>query len=287
VKPAFASRPRLLGAADLQWLCHMVEARTGVGVEEDKVYLVEARLAALADREGFASVRELLSGLRMEETDGALHRAVIESLLVAETSFFRDLHPFEALRDTILPALMARRASQRTLHLWCAACASGQEPYSLAILLREHFPELADWNVRLIASDVSQGILRRAREGAYSALEVNRGLPASLLVRWFEKSGERWRVRDEIRSMIEFRELNLSAPWPSLPAMDLILLRNALLYFDPSLRRIVFQRIGRTLAPDGVLMLGAGESAAGIDPGFVAVPHERCVSFRRAGGGAQ
>jgi chemotaxis protein methyltransferase CheR len=279
---AFTSRPPILGSTDLQWLRHMVQARTGVVVEEDKVYLVEARLAALADREGFGSVRELLAGLRMEENDGALHRAVIESLLVAETSFFRDLHPFEALRDRILPELVARRGSERTLHLWCAACASGQEPYSIAILLREHFPQLADWNVRLIASDVSHGILRRAREGAYTALEVNRGLPAPLLVRWFEKSGERWRVRDEIRSMVEFRELNLAAPWPSLPRLDLVLLRNALLYFDDPLRRAVLQRVRQALATDGVLMLGAGESPVGLDRGFVTVRDERCVSFRRA-----
>lgn len=282
MKPAFASRPRILGATDLQWLRTMVQARTGVVVEEDKIYLIEARLAALADREGFSSVRDLLAGMRMEETDGALHRAVIESLLVAETSFFRDLHPFEALRDRILPELLARRDAERTLHLWCAACASGQEPYSLAILLREHFPQLTEWNVRLIASDVSHGILRRAREGAYTALEVNRGLPAPLLVRWFEKSGERWRVREEIRSMVEFRELNLAAPWPSLPRMDLVLLRNALLYFDDPMRRAVLQRVRHTLAPDGVLVLGAGESPVGLDRGFVTVRDERCVSFRRA-----
>ena len=286
MKPvSFASRPRLLGASELQWLRHMVRARTGVVLEDDKVYLVEARLAALADREGFSGVRDLLTGLRMEETDGALHRAVIESLLVAETSFFRDVHPFDALRERILPELIARRASQRTLHLWCAACSSGQEPYSLAILLREHFPQLADWNVRLIASDVSHGILRRARDGAYTALEVNRGLPASLLVRWFEKTGERWRVRDEIRDMIEFRELNLAAPWPSLPLMDLVLLRNALLYFDDPLRRAVYQRVAKTLATDGVLLLGAGESPQGLAPDFTAVPHERTVSFRRVAGG--
>jgi chemotaxis protein methyltransferase CheR len=284
MKPvSFASRPRMLAVSELQWMCHLVQARTGVVVEEDKVYLVEARLAALADREGFGSVRELLTGLRMEESDGMLHRAVTESLLVSETSFFRDLHPFESLRTTVLPALIERRAADRTLHLWCAACASGQEPYSLAILLREHFPRLADWNVRLIASDVSHGILRRAREGTYSALEVNRGLPASLLVRWFEKTGERWRVREDVRRMVEFRELNLAAPWPSLPPMDLILLRNALLYFDVPLRRAVLQRVGRTLASDGVLVLGAGESPQGLDDGFTAVAEERSVSFRKNG----
>lgn len=282
---SFAGRPRLLGATELQWLRHMVQARTGVVLEDDKVYLVEARLAALADREGFAGVRDLLAGLRMEETDGALHRAVVECLLVSETSFFRDVHPFEALRQRILPDLIARRASQRTLHLWCAACSSGQEPYSLAILLREHFPQLADWNVRLIASDVSHAILRRAREGAYSALEVNRGLPATLLVRWFEKAGERWRVREEIRDMVEFRELNLATAWPSLPAMDLVLLRNALLYFDDPMRRAIFQRVAKTLASDGVLLLGAGESPQGLAPDFMTVPYERTVCFRHAGGG--
>jgi chemotaxis protein methyltransferase CheR len=284
MKPlAYARRPRMIAPAELDWLRHMVLARTGVVVEEDKIYLVEARLAAVADREGFTSVRDLLAGLRMEEIDGTLHRAVIESLLVAETSFFRDLHPFDALRERLLPDLIERRAKVRTLHLWCAACASGQEPYSLAILLREHFPRLADWNVRLIASDVSHGMLRRARDGAYSALEVNRGLPAALLVRWFEKSGERWRVSEEIRRMIEFRELNLAAPWPSLPPMDLVLLRNALLYFGDPLRKAVLRRVAHTLAPDGVLVMGAGESPTGLDNSFTAVPDGRSVSFRRTG----
>src|SRR5258705_7940593 len=147
MKPlAYARRPRMIAPVELDWLRNMVLARTGVVVEEDKIYLVEARLAAVADREGFTSVRDLLAGLRMEEIDGTLHRAVIESLLVGETSFFRDLHPFDALRERLLPDLIERRAKVRTLHLWCAACASGQEPYSLAILLREHFPRLADWN---------------------------------------------------------------------------------------------------------------------------------------------
>lgn len=277
-----AQRPRLLGPAEFAWVRRLVHARAGVVIEEDKRYLVEARLAALADREGFAAARDLLDALRTEEPAGPLHRAVVESLLVAETSFFRDLYPFEALRLRVLPRLIAARRGERALHLWCAACATGQEPYSLAILLRQHFPELADWKVRLTASDVSHAALTRAREGSYSALEVNRGLPAPLLVRWFEKRGERWQVRDEIRRSVEFRELNLAGPWPALPPMDLVLLRNALLYLDPALRRTVLANVARTLRPDGVLLLGAGESPAGWVDGFVPETGERSVVFRRA-----
>lgn len=279
--PPAAGAPRL-SVTERVWLRRLVHRRTGVVIAEDKAYLVEARLTAFAAREGFADLRDLLDALHTETEHGPLHRAVVETLLIAETSWFRDLHPFESLRTRVLPALIERRAAERTLDLWCAACATGQEPYSLAILLLEHFPRLADWRVRLIASDVSRSALERARAASYSALEMNRGLPASMLVRWFEKTGDRWRVRDVVRERVEWRELNLAGPWPEIPAMDLILLRNALIYFDTPTRRAVLRNAARRLRPHGVLMMGAGESPVGIDDAFVPVPDGRTVTFRLA-----
>jgi chemotaxis protein methyltransferase CheR len=272
----------MVSAAERARVCALVRRRTGVVFGDDRAHLIEARLTAHAAREGFADVRDLLDALRTEPESGPLHRAVIESLLINETSWFRDLHPFQALRTHVLPALIARRAGARTLDLWCAACATGQEPYSLAILLLEHFPELRDWRVRLVASDVSRSVLERAREATYSALEMNRGMPAALLVRWFEKTGERWRVREEVRRRVEWREINLAGPWPDLPAMDLVLLRNALIWFDTPVRKAVLRNVARRLRPDGVLVLGAGESPVGLDDAFVPVTDGRTVSFRLA-----
>jgi chemotaxis protein methyltransferase CheR len=274
--------PPALDAAERARVCALVRRRTGVVIDEDKAYLVDARLTAFASREGFAGLADVLDALHMESESGPLHRAVVEALLIAETSWFRDIHPFESLRTHILPGLIERRARTRTLDLWCAACATGQEPFSLAILLLEHFPQLADWRVRLIASDVSRSMLDRARDATYSALEMNRGLPASMLVRWFEKVGERWRVRDVIRRQVELCEVNLAGPWPPLPAMDLILLRNALIYFDTPTRKAVLRNVARRLRPDGVLVMGAGESPVAFDDAFAPVTDGRSVSFRLA-----
>jgi len=274
--------PPGLDATERARVCALVRRRTGVVIAEDKGYLVDARLTTFASREGFAGLADLVDALHMEPESGPLHRAVVETLLIAETSWFRDIHPFESLRTRVLPALIERRARTRTLDLWCAACATGQEPYSLAILLLEHFPQLADWRVRLVASDVSLTMLERARDASYSALEMNRGLPAPLLVRWFEKAGERWRVREVVQRQVELREINLAGPWPQMPAMDLILLRNALIYFDIPTRKAVLRNVARRLHPDGVLLMGAGESPVGLDDAFVPVTDGRTVSFRLA-----
>ena len=277
------TRPEVsLDPAAFAYLQHLMHRRSGVVLEAGKEYMVETRLAGLADREGYASVRDLLDSLRTEEEWGVLHRRVVESLLIGETSFFRDLYPFEALRDQVLPDLIERRAHERTLHLWCASCSTGQEPYSLAILLREHFPQLSSWNVRLIASDLSLSVLSRAREGRYSQMEINRGLSASLLVRHFEKVDGDWRVREPIRRMVEFRELNLVGAWPSLPAMDVVLLRNVLLYFDVPTRKTVLRNLTRCLKPDGVLLLGSAETTLTLDAGIEAQPAGKAMLHRLA-----
>ena len=266
-----------LSEQEMTWLRRLLKQRSGVVLDPEKSYLAETRLATLAMNEGFDSVGTLLDSLRTEEEWGLLHRKVVDAMMITETSFFRDVHAFQALRTSILPALIERRAAERTIHVWCAACASGQEPYSLAMLIREHFPQLASWNLRIIGSDVSETMLARSRAGVYSQIEVNRGLPAALLVRWFDRAGDEWRLRDPIRHMVEFREINLAGTLPALPPMDVVLLRNVLIYFDGFTRRAVLEGVRRCLRGDGTLLLGSGEATLKLDRGYEPVPAGKSV----------
>lgn len=270
----------VLTASDHAMLRTLLHQRAGIRLDEGKEYFVEMRLCALATDEGFGSPADVLEVLRTEESWGVLHRRVAEALAIAETSWFRDVHPFDELRRSVLPQLVQRRTAQRELRLWSAACATGQEPYSLAMLLREHFPQLVSWRVHLLASDFSTTVLRRAREAVYSQIEVNRGLPAPMLVKWFRKDGLDWRLRDDVRNAVEFREINLTAPWPTLPKQDVVLLRNVLLYFDAPTRRTVLRHVRQVLAPDGLLFLGGGETTLTMDETFEPVTFGRTVAYK-------
>lgn len=276
---AGGARP-VLTAQDHAMLRTLLHQRTGIRLEEGKEYFVEMRLCSLATDEGFASPADVLEVLRTEENWGVLHRRVAEALAIAETSWFRDVHPFDELRRSVLPQMLQKRAATRELRIWSAACASGQEPYSVAMLLREYFPQLISWHVQLLATDFSTTVLRRAREAVYSQIEVNRGLPAPMLVKWFRKDGLDWRLRDDARNAVEFRELNLTAPWPTVPTQDVVLMRNVLLYFDTAARRTVLRNVHRTLAPDGLLFLGGSETTLSIDDTFEPVTFGRTVAYR-------
>lgn len=279
-KPGIGGARPALSPQDHDMLRTLLFQRTGIRLEEGKEYFVEMRLCSLATDEGFGSPTDVLEVLRTEESWGVLHRRVAECLAIAETSWFRDVHPFDELRRSVLPQLIQRRTTTRELRLWSAACASGQEPYSVAMLLREHFPQLVSWHVHLLATDFSTSVLRRAREAVYSQIEVNRGLPAPMLVKWFRKDGLDWRLRDDARNAVEFRELNLTAPWPAMPPQDIVLLRNVLLYFDAATRRTVLRNVHRVLAPDGLLFLGGGDTTLTMDDSFEPVSFGRTVAFR-------
>jgi chemotaxis protein methyltransferase CheR len=201
-----------------------------------------------------------------------------------ETSFFRDGHPFEALRLAALPELIRRRGADHTLNIWCAACSTGQEPYSVAILLREHFPQLERWNIRIIGSDLSTDVLTRARLGRFCGAEVHRGLPTRLLDKYFQPDKEEWRVRDHLRRMVEYRVINLIDPWPALPALDLVLLRNVLIYFDVPTKRTIFERVRKVLRPDGYLLLGGSETTLNLHNGYDRVRMGPSIAYQpRAG----
>jgi len=240
-------------------LKELLRRRTGVVLDDGKEYLVRARLGPVVRREGLGSIGELADLVR-DRPDAPLSRRVIEALMTTETSFFRDVHPFSSLRDRLIPELVKKRAAAQALRFWSAACSTGQEPYSVGILLREYFPHLASWQVKILASDVSGAVLERARMGRYSQMEINRGVPTHLLVRYFHREGLQWEVFEDIRRMIDFREINLVEPWPLLPSMDVIFLRNVLIYFDDALRRHVLERIARQLEPDGYLFVGGAET---------------------------
>jgi chemotaxis protein methyltransferase CheR len=267
--------------ADFDYIRRLVRERSSIVLESNKAYLAESRLIPLAKREGMRSLNELVARLRGEKF-GGLHRKVVEAMTTNETSFFRDIHPFEALKKPILPELITRRASERKLNIWCAACSTGQEPYTIAMLLRESFPQLGGYSVRIVATDLSTEVLDRAREGVYSQIEVNRGLPAALLVKYFKKQGLHWKIADDLRRMVEFRELNLAESWALLGSMDIIFLRNVLIYFDVSTKQGILAKVRTSLRPDGYLFLGAAETTINLDDAFQRVQLDKSGCYRLA-----
>lgn len=253
--------------AAFEFVRAMVKGQAGIVLEPGKEYLVESRLLPLARREGFESIDELLDRVR-GPFGGGLAQRVIEAMTTNETTFFRDTEPFEVLRTQVLPELVERNKLTRRLSIWYAASSTGQEPYSVSMLIREHFPQLLTWEIRQLATDLSPLALARAREGLYTQVEINRGLPAAYLVRYFDKSGNAWQLKDCVRSMVRFEELNLVRPWPAMPPFDVVLIRNVLIYFDIEAKKNILGRVRRILRPDGFLFLGGAETTLNLDDGF-------------------
>jgi chemotaxis protein methyltransferase CheR len=269
----------MLGPAEFDYLRALVRERSAIVLEPGKEYLVESRMLPILRLHNFASPVELVTALR-RQVRGPLEQAVVEAMTTNETSFFRDLHPFEVLRTRLVPDLMAARAGERRLRFWSNACSSGQEAYSLGMMLAEHFPALRDWDVRIRATDLSTLMVRRTQEGIYSQLEMNRGLPAALLVKYFERHGTQWQVRPALRQLVEARQLNLIGPWPSGEKHDVILLRNVLIYFDLETKRAILRRARQSLRPDGVLLLGSAETMHMVDDRWERVGGGTSIVYR-------
>lgn len=269
-----------MSSGDFDYLRALVRDQSALTLEAGKEYLVESRLDPLARQEGFPSYRQMVQSLRTGPFRD-LHRKVVEAMTNNETSFFRDARVFGMLARSIVPALVAARSAERSLNIWCAACSTGQEPYSLAMLLREHQPSLDGWNIQIIASDISRDVLARARAGRYSQLEINRGLPASLLVKYVGQHARVWEISPQIRHMVEFREINLIQPWPALPTMHLVLIRNVLIYLDVETKKAILERARRVLDPRGYLLLGAAETTTNLDDAFEPVAFDGAVGYRR------
>lgn len=249
-----------LPADDFAYLSRLMHERVAIVLEPGKEYLALSRLHPIARDHGCGSVSDLVAELRRQEETSALHDQVIDALTTNETTFFRDYNPWESLRRTVLPELIERRARTRTLAIWSAGCSSGQEPYSVAMAIREYFPELAAWQLTILGTDISPSVLDRARRGRYGQLEVNRGLPAHLLVRHFTRAGMEWEIEEPIRRMVRFSRHNLVAGWPAMPPFDLVFMRNVMIYFDVEAKRRVLARMRGQIAPDGYLLLGASET---------------------------
>ena len=269
-----------ISAKDFDFIRELVRQRSAIVLDAGKEALVESRLSLLARREGVDSMEELLRRLHAEG-DGRLRVLVIEAMTTNETLFFRDIHPFEMLKNTVLPDLFKKRSVERSLNIWSAGCSSGQEPYSFAILLKEHFPQYLTWNIRILACDLSAEMIARSKEGRFSQFEVNRGLPAQVLVKYFHQKGIDWQVREDVRRMVEFTQMNLAEVWPPrMPSMDLIFMRNVLIYFDVETKRKILAAARRLLRPDGYLFLGTAETTLNLDDNFDRVQNEKAWCYR-------
>lgn len=266
-----------LSQGDADFVRELVYRRAAIRLDASKQYLLEMRLEQLVREGGFESIGHLLEKAR----SGAptLDTQIVEAITTHETTFFRDVHPFEALRNHILPPLIAARKGTSKLTIWSAACSTGQEPYSIAMLVLDRFPELAQWPVRILATDLSEKALTRARDARFTQLEVNRGLPAPMLVKHFERVGAEWQVKAKARSLVTFRQLNLLEPWNNVRA-DVVFMRNVLIYFDVATKKTILNRVRQMIAPDGALLLGTAETTFGIDDAWERVPLEKSTYYR-------
>jgi chemotaxis protein methyltransferase CheR len=269
-------------AHDFEYICGLARNVAAIVIDPGKEYFIESRLSPLVGGAGCKSFSEFIGLMQTGPSAGALRAKVIDALTTNETFFFRDVLPFEIMRSSVIPKLIAQRASLRKLTIWSAACSTGQEPYSVAMLLRENFPQLAQWDVSILATDLSPTVLVQARAGSYNHFEVNRGLPPALLEKYFTRSGERWLVKDELKKGIEFRAMNLIEPWPSLPVFDLIMIRNVMIYFDVPTKQMILKRLRDCLQPKGVLFLGTAETTINLDPAYVAVPYGPATVYHHA-----
>lgn len=275
-----------VGPNEHRVLADLVRRRTGVVLGEEKAYLLESRLAHLVGDRGLTGYADLAARVAADPL-GPLAEAVVETMVTTETSFFRDGAPFEALRTTLLPRTLAARGDGRTLRIWCAAVSTGQEAWSVAMLLADAFPAVwAGWDVRILATDVSGAAIRRAVSGVYSGLEVGRGLPPGYLSRYFSRVEAKddepagWRVRDDLRARVTFLRTNLLEAWAIPPGQDLVLLRNVLIYFALEDRGVVLDHVRRVLRPGGHLLLGAAETPVHLGDWWVRVQVDRCSCYQ-------
>lgn len=264
----------MIAPADYEFLRGLLLRRSGIALSGEKQYLVESRLAPVARRHALDGIADVVARLRRGDVP-VLEEAVVAAMTTNESYFFRDKAPFEAFVQVMLPAIDATRPAGQPIRVWCAAASTGQEPYSLAMALKEHPRAAGGRRVEILATDLSGDVIERARAGVYSQFEVQRGLPIQHLVKYFSKQDDSWRVSPEIRAMVEFRKLNLMHPFVGLGRFDIVFCRNVLIYFGLETKADVLTRIARTLAADGFLVLGAAETVVGISEAF------RPVSDRR------
>jgi len=261
---------------DFDLICRILKERSGLTLAKDKAYLLESRLLPVARKWKFANFEELARVIRTKP-DEALLRDVTEAMTTNESFFFRDIKPFDQFRDIVLPHMLKARAQQKSIRIWSAACSSGQEPYSLSMILSENAAKLQGWRVEIIATDLSTEILSRAREGLYSQFEVQRGLPIQYLVKYFQQAGDRWQINKPIRDMVQYRPFNLLQPMAPLGRFDVVFCRNVLIYFDQPTKTKVLDGIAGQMADDGFLYLGGAETILGVTERFQLIEGQRGI----------
>lgn len=265
-----------MNTSDFQMMATMLKEQSGLVITPEKAYLVENRLQPVARKWGFGNLDQLVGALRTRP-DGKLRKDVVDAMTTNESLFFRDLKPFDLMRDVVLPPLLTARASTKRIRIWSAACSSGQEPYSMAMMFSEMQAKLAGWRIEILATDLSAEMITKAKAGSYSQFEVQRGLPITHLVKYFKQDGDRWQLADSIRNQVQFREYNLLEHPRSLGQFDVVFCRNVLIYFDQPTKTKVLAGIADQLAPDGTLFLGGAETVLGITDRFEPVPAQRGI----------
>ena len=258
---------------DYEYLRKLLKDRSGLDLSADKQYLIESRLLPLSRKFGMAGISELVQKMKGGSAD--ITTQVVEAMTTNETFFFRDKVPFDHFRDSIMPEILQARASRKTLRIWCAAGSTGQEPYSLAMCLKEMGAALSGWRVEILATDLSQEVLEKSKAGIYSQFEVQRGLPIQMLVKYFKQTGELWQINADIRAMVQHRQLNLLHDFSQLGVFDVIFCRNVLIYFDQDTKINIFNRLAKATEPDGFLVLGAAETVVGLTDVFKPYPERR------------
>jgi chemotaxis protein methyltransferase CheR len=269
-----------VSADDFSFVADYLREKSAISIGPGKEYLVESRLASVAREGGFANVTALIRALRHPVPNPKVSLAVVEAMTTNETSFFRDHHPFEVMRGQLLPEILRRNGAQRRLSVWSAASSTGQELYSVAMLLDTHFPELAAWDLSLHGTDLSHEVVSKANSGRFSPLEVNRGLSAPMLVKYFQRQGAAYQIDERLRRICRFQQMNLASPWSSMGPFDIVFCRNVLIYFDMPVRRQILERIRKTLVIGGYLILGTAETTVGVVEGFSAVRHGQTTVFQ-------
>jgi chemotaxis protein methyltransferase CheR len=258
---------------DYEYLRKLLKDRSGLDLSADKQYLIESRLLPLSRKAGLAGISDLVQKMKGGST--SMTTQVVEAMTTNETFFFRDKLPFDHFRDSIMPGILKARASRRSLRIWCAAGSTGQEPYSLAMCLKEMSAAISGWRIEILATDLSQEVLEKSRAGIYSQFEVQRGLPIQMLVKYFKQTGELWQITPDIRAMVQHRQLNLLHDFSQLGVFDVIFCRNVLIYFDQDTKTDIFNRLARITEPDGFLVLGAAETVVGLTDVFKPFPERR------------
>jgi chemotaxis protein methyltransferase CheR len=265
-----------MNVSDFELIAQLLKERSGLALNKEKAYLLESRLNPVARKWNFSGLDELAQAIR-NSGEEALLVDVTEAMTTNESFFFRDQKPFDQFTDMVLPHLLEARKSMRAFRVWSAACSSGQEPYTLAMLLKEHADKLAGWRVEIVATDLSNDILDKAKEGLYSQFEVQRGLPIALLVKYFTQIGDRWQIDDSLQKMITFRKFNLLDKPSALGKFDVVFCRNVLIYFDTPTKTRVLDAIADMLPPDGFLYLGGAETVLGTSDRFKLMPGQRGI----------